>query len=439
MSSKDLKPKQRLGQVHVRRNKILTWSVGLLLGGGALYAGYRYTGTTEVEVPVARVRRGDFIIAVRTRGEIKSTRSVILNAPNVPNTRITHLPRSGSPVKKGDVVVEFDSVQLEQFVIQRTTFVRQADTDIDQMKATHKMDDQADAMNLMSSGYDVERAKLDASKAEVLSKIDGEKNRIQVGVSEGAQSQVKAVVNAHQASHAADLNRLGQRKDKAIRDLNQAQQYLEQTQLRAPIDGYVNILPNFRGNGSFGQSQPPFKEGDNVWTGAAIAEIPDLSQMYVDIKLEEVDRGKLRLGQRVRVRVDAIPDKEFTADLDWISPIAALVFTGNNGDSSAAQKTFPARATLKNLDPRLRPGMSATAEVIIEQDPGALMIPVRSSFTKNGKPAVYVQIGQQFVVREIEVGKRNDEDEVVTGGLKEGELVTLESPEEAAKRARKKL
>jgi hypothetical protein len=68
-----------------------------------------------------------------------------------------------------------------------------------------------------------------------------------------------------------------------------------------------------------------------------------------------------------------------------------------------------------------------------------LLIPVRSSFTRNGKPAVYVEVGQQFAVREIEVGKRNDEDEVVTGGLKEGEMVTLESPEEAAKRARKRL
>jgi HlyD family secretion protein len=439
MPSKDLKPKQRLGQVHAKRNKIIAWTLGLLFCGGVLFAGYRYAGTTEVEVPVARVRRGDFIIAVRTRGEIKSTRSVVLSAPNLPNPRITHLAHAGSAVKKGDVVVEFDAVQLEQFVIQRTTVVRQSDTDIDQMKATHRMDDQQDAMNLMSGGYDVERAKLDASKAEVLSQIDGEKNRIQVGVAEGALSQNKAVVNAHQASHAADLSRLNQRKDKAIRDLDQAQRYLNQTRLVAPIDGYVNVLPNFRGNGSFGQSQPPFKEGDNVWTGAPIVEIPDLSQMYVDIKLEEVDRGKLKLGQRVRVRVDAIPDKEFSAELDWISPIASLVFTGNNGDASAAQKTFPARATLKNLDPRLRPGMSATAEVIIEQDPGVLMIPARSSFTQNGKPAVYVQTGDQFQVRPIEVGKRNDEDEVVTGGLKEGEMVTLESPEEAAKRARKKL
>jgi HlyD family secretion protein len=94
---------------------------------------------------------------------------------------------------------------------------------------------------------------------------------------------------------------------------------------------------------------------------------------------------------------------------------------------------------LKNLDDRLRPGMSATAEIIIQKDPNQLLIPTRASFDKEGKPATYVQIGKNFVVRQIQIGERNDEDVVVTGGLKEGEIVTLESPAEAAKRAKKKL
>ena len=71
--------------------------------------------------------------------------------------------------------------------------------------------------------------------------------------------------------------------------------------------------------------------------------------------------------------------------------------------------------------------------------PAVLLIPTRASFLLNGKPAVYIQQGQSFNTRNIQVGRRSDEDIVVTGGLKEGELVTLESPADAAKRARKKL
>ena len=435
MASKDQRPSQRLGKSNPRRVKIITWTVVAALCGGGAIAAYRYTGTTEVEVPVARVRRGEFIISVRTRGDIKSARSVILKAPQVPGLRIVHLADSGRPVKQGEVVVEFDGSQQDQNVISRTTTVRAADGDIVQAKATQTIDNEADAMSKMSGEYDLERSKLDASKAEVLSAIDGEKNRIQVGVSEGSLETVKASINAHQVGQQADLNRLDQRKDKAIRDLKTAQDYLGMMRLRAPHDGIVNLLPNFRSSGSFGQSTPPFKEGDNAWTGAEIAEIPDLSEMYVDLKLEEVDRGKLQLGQAVRIRVDAIPDKEFSATLDWISPIAALVFKGG----STAEKTFPARATIARLDPRLRPGMSASTEIVIEREPNALLIPLRASFAKDGKPAVFQQVGKAFVIRHIELGRQNDDETIVTGGLKEGDVVTLENPAESAKRAKKKL
>jgi RND family efflux transporter MFP subunit len=435
MSSKDIKPKHRLGQVASRKKKIITWAIIGAVGVGGAFAAYRYTGTTEVEVAVARVRRGDFVISVRTRGEIKSSRSVILTAPQVPDPRIVKLAESGKPIKKGDVVVEFDPVQQEQNWIERNTSVRTADSEIVQTKASHTIANEQDAMSLMSSEYDVQRAKLEASKAEIVSEIEGAKNRIDVTVSEGALNQVKTTINSRKISQQADIERLDQKKDKTVRDMELAKSYLSKMQLRAPLDGIVNILPNFRSGGSFGQSPPPFKEGDRAWTGAAIAEIPDLSEMRIELKMEEVDRGKLRLGQIVNIRVDAIPENEFHAELDWISPIAALIFRG--GGSS--EKFFPARATLKKLDPRLRPGMSATAEIVIERNPSVLLIPVRASFNQNGKPTVYIQKGQQFVTRAITVGKRNDDDLIVTGGLNEGELVTLENPAEAAKRAKKKL
>jgi HlyD family secretion protein len=435
MSSKDVKPKQRIGHVVSRKRKIATWIVVLLACGGGVFAAYRYTGTTEVEVPVARVRKGDFIISVRTRGEIKSTKSVLLTAPQVPDPRIVKLAESGKPVKKGDVVIEFDAVQQEQNFIERSTSVRTVDSEIVQTRASHKIVNEQDSMSRMQAEYNLERSKLEASKAEILSEIEGAKNRIDVGVSEGELKQVNTAISSRKISQEADLSRLNQKKDKTVRDMDLAKTYLSKMQIIAPIDGIINVLPNFRSGGSFGQSPPAFKEGDRAWTGAAIAEIPDLSSMYIDLKLEEVDRGKLKLGQMVRLRVDAVPEKEFIGELDWISPIAALIYRG----MGTSEKTFPARATLKALDPRLRPGMSASAEVIIERDPNVLLIPVRASFTQEGKPAVYLQVNKQFVTKQIAVGKRNEDDMVVTGGLKEGDMVTLENPAEAVKRAKKKL
>jgi len=432
--SKDLKPKQRIGQTPKSlKRRIAVWTVLAALAGGGAWAAYHYGGTTQVEVAVAKARKSEFVIGVKTRGEVKSTKSIILSAPQVPDLRIVTLAESGKGVKKGDVVVEFDAAQQEQNMLDRTTSVRTVDSEIVQMKASQKIIDEADSMNLMTAGYNLQRADLEASKAEILSEIEGAKNRIDVGISKGELDQVKTVVTAHDVAKKSDLERLRQKKDKTLRDVDRSKGYLSRMVIRAPNDGIVNVLPNIRSQGSWGQTPPPYKEGDRASSGTPIAEIPDLSEMRVELKLDEVDRGKLQIGQRIRLKVDAIPDKEFTATLDWISPIAAVAWRG----MGLTEKTFPARATLKNLDPRLRPGMSASSEIIIESVPDALLIPLKASFMHNGKPAVWVQRGNSFEIRPIEVGRRNDTDLMVLKGLKPGETVTLENPIEAAKKAKK--
>src|SRR6202171_3229384 len=432
--SKDVKPKQRLGRPVSLKRRIITWSLLFLAAAGGGFAAWHYgVKTTKVDVQVARVRSGEFVLSVRTRGEVRSVRAEIITAPQVPDPRIVKLADSGRPIKKGDVVVQFDAAQQEQNYLEKNTSVRTADSEIVQLKAQQEIAHENDAMNLMTSEYNVERAKLEASKAEVLSEIEGAKNQIDVGVSRGDLDQVKTTISSHAVSEKADMDRLEQKKDKTVRDADRAKGYLSKMVLRAPHDGIVNILPNFRSSGSFGSSPPPFKEGDRAWTGAPIAEIPDLSQMRLELKLEEVDRGKIKLGQSIKIRVDAIPEKEFFAELDWISPIATVVWKG----MGLTEKTFPARATLKNLDPRLRPGMTGSAEIVLESQPNSLLIPARASFLHNGKPAVYVQNGQEFAIRTIEVGKRNDADIVVLKGLRAGDIVALENPLEAAKRARK--
>src|SRR5215467_15351673 len=244
--SKDLKPKQKLGRTRLSpRQRIILWSAVALACAGGAYAALHYAGTTEVEVAVARVRRGDFVVSVKTRGEIHSVQSVLLTAPQVPDPRIVKLAESGKPIKKGDVVVAFDGVQQEQNLIEKSTEVRTADSEIVQTKAQHKIDDEMDSMNLMQSEYNVERAKLEAGKAEILSEIEGAKDRIDVGVSEGALSQVKRTLGAREVAHAADVERLDQKKDKAVRDTQLAKQYMNLMVVRAPSDGIFNILPNF--------------------------------------------------------------------------------------------------------------------------------------------------------------------------------------------------
>ncbi len=85
-------------------------------------------------------------------------------------------------------------------------------------------------------------------------------------------------------------------------------------------------------------------------------------------------------------------------------------------------------ANIKKLDERLRPGMSVTAEVIVERLPGVIVIPAKASFQVEGKPTVFVKEGQTFRPQPIEVHARNGNEIVVSSGLEEGDVIALENP-----------
>jgi multidrug efflux pump subunit AcrA (membrane-fusion protein) len=178
--SKDVKPKQRIGQQPgAGRRKVLFWALGVVLASGGAYAYYRYTNTnTVVEVPVARVRRGEFIISVNTRGEIRSVRSIVLTAPQVPNPSIVASGRIGQADPQrgsgGGIRCRPTGTELPGAHHQRPDG-RERDRADQGQPSHHERDGRHESDDV---GYNLQRAELEASKAEILSEIEGAKNRI---------------------------------------------------------------------------------------------------------------------------------------------------------------------------------------------------------------------------------------------------------------------
>ena len=409
----------------------LRWGVLAMVGAAVTLAAMNLYTPPAREVPTARVERRDFLDTVRARGEVKSTRSAKVVAPSTPSLTLVRLAENGKPIKKGEIVAAFDSSAQEDQFIARRTALREVDSEILQAEAQHAIADEQNAMATMQAQYNVERAELEASKQEILSEIEGLKNRINVTIAGGVLSQEKTKTEATDLSQRADLRRIEEKKDKAVRDLETTQSYLGSMVLRAPTDGVVHIMTNNRASGSFGTSRPPFQEGDTVWTGATIAEIPDLSSLNIEFRVEEIDRGRVEVGQPVRIRIDAVPDLLMEGEVQWMSPIATLVFR-----RFPPEKNFPAQASIRELDSRLRPGMSATVEVIVDRRPDELVIPNKASFQIEGQPVVYVRSGAGFRSQPIEVVARNS-NEIVVRGVEEGQLIALENPEISGPRRRR--
>jgi len=400
------------------------WVILAAIGAAVSYGGLKLYEPEATEIPSARVERRDFVTSVSSRGELTSARSVQIIAPQTPDLKIVRLAESGKPIRRGEVVVAFDAAAQEDRYVERDTTVRQVESEIAEAEALHSIADERNDMIVMQSKYNLERANLEASKQEILAEIEAQKAKIDVGIMEGELSKAETTVNATNISQEADITRLKERLAKAVRDRDLTKQYLGSMELRSPVDGVVQILTNNRAQGSFGTSRPPFQEGDTVWTGAVIAEIPDLDSLRAEFRLEEIDRGRVETGQECRIKVDAVPDAVLTGKVDWLSPIATLVFR-----RLPPEKNFPAHAAIDKLDPRLRPGMSATVEVVVERRKNVLVIPAKASFQIDGRPTVFIKRGNSYRPQPIEVAARNTTEIVVGGGLEEGQEIALENPE----------
>src|SRR6476660_5171227 len=298
----------------LRRRGIAVLAAGgfLAVAIGAL-ALHRTSGTT---LPTAEVKRGDFVDYVQVRGEIKALRSVQLTAPSIAgDLQIVKLVPTGTLVKAGDVVVQFDTTTLQTTLEQKQSELKSAVADIEHSRAENRLTQEQQATDVLQGRYDVDRATLDTSQQEILSEIDGAKTRLKLTDAEQKYKELEQKNKSIKASGDAEIDSKKLKRDKARYDVQVTERQIKSLTLRAPADGMVTIMPNFRArNWTTGGSTPDFQAGDRCWPGAVVAELPDLSVVRASARVDESDRGRLHTEQTATVRIDAIADKEFKAN-----------------------------------------------------------------------------------------------------------------------------
>jgi multidrug efflux pump subunit AcrA (membrane-fusion protein) len=396
--------------------------VVLALLAGAGYYRFRAAGTGPA-LPTARARSGEFLAIVRCRGELRARRSAQIVAPvNVPELRIIWLASAGEPVEAGAAVVRFDPSSARQQQAEKQAALEQAQATLDHGEAEARITAEQDRLDLANARYEVEKARLEVSKAEILSAMQAEQSKIALDLADQKLKVQEATVRLHEAASKSKSASLTRARDEAQAQLELTEYRLSQMELKAQISGVIVFLEN-RSQGWM--NAQPFKVGDQVWPGGAIAEIPDLATLEMEGKLEEIDRGKVEVEDEVRVRIDALPELSQSAVLRSISPLT------QQGFEWPPTRTFRGYAPLEKPDARLRPGMNGAMDVVIDRIPGAVIVPAQAVFSRGGKPVVYVAKGGAYRPVEIEVVGRNP-DEFAVSGVEADATVALVEPEEAS-------
>jgi HlyD family secretion protein len=392
-----------------------------IVAAGAFAATRR---TTAPDLPTALVTKGPFVDMLEIRGEIRPLKSIILSSPmQSGELQILKLAKSGTMVKAGDLVVQFDPSTLQRTIQEKQSELKQAEAEIEQAQAQTRIATEQNATAVMKAGYDIERAKLDVGKGDTVSRLDNEQAKLAVVDARQRERELQEKVKSDQTSAGADVSAKRRKREKALFDLKRAEQGLKNLQLRAPAPGMVNILPNFRSGSMFG-GQQEFQQGDRAWPGAAILELPDLSSVHLEARLDESDRGRLQRQQDATVRIEALPGKEFKARLDSISVLARVDFS--SGWPPA--KNFDLNLVFLDVDARMRPGMTAVARIATDRVPDVVLVPAEAIFQHNGAPVVYKLDRAKFVETPVTIRKRGREQAIVDQGVAPGDRVATRKP-----------
>src|SRR5437763_3140726 len=399
--------------------RAVSGATAIVLGG--LVFGTLRLANPAAKLSMAEVKRKEFVDCLEVKGEVKALHSAIITAPyGAGDLQIVKLATNGAKVKKGDLLVEFDNTTMKQKLAQDQSTLKSAEAEIQQSRAAARLKEEQDLTDVMNAKFAAQKSRLDASKQEIVSVIEGEEAKLKLADAEQKVKETEAKLSADRSAASADLATKKQKHDQAAFQVQQDDNSLALLTLRAPLDGVVSLQNHWQPQGG----PTPFKPGDRAWPGMAIAELPDPSALQISARVEEAERGQLKVGQTTEVHVDAVPDRSLAGRVEAISPTASLDFNGG----WPIPRNFSVDVAFSESDPRLTPGMGATVRVAVAKIPDGIVVPAGAVFRKGGRAVTYVLRGSKFEETPVEVSRRNTEQVLLARGLQPGERVALKDP-----------
>lgn len=369
------------------------------------------------DIPVYRIKRGNFSITITESGELRAKNSISIMAPQIGGSlKIVYLIPEGTYVKPGDVLCKFDpsgvltnlkdaEARLELVRMEKEKLIANQKASMAQMESQIKSAE----LSFDQSKLKLEQVKFEAQAAQQQAKLEHENSRLSL-------ERIKQEYQSKKITDKSDLNRIDLDIRQRQNDLTKAKNDLEQLTIKAPSNGIVVYGINFT------NQQRKYALGDAPWGGAEILTLPDLSAMESVTNINEVEVSRIKPGQKVIVKLDAFQDSSF------IGEVASIGSIGKNKESSYNIKVFEVLISMKKSSEILRPGMTTSNKIIINEIPSVLFIPQEAVFEKENKNIVFLKNGSSFDEHEIAVGEKSEDYIVVTKGLHEGDEVALVDP-----------
>jgi HlyD family secretion protein len=373
-----------------RRTKIIIGIVVVLAIAGITTASIASKGKEGTPVTFAKVERLDLTSKVSANGRIDAQRKVDLSA-NVMGQIVNLAVREGEVVKKGDFLLQIDQKQLAASAQGAEASMRAIFSDRDAARA-----------NLAEAQRIYERAR-----------TNFEGKIIPAAELDRARTSMDAA--------RANVNAIEQRIQQARANVTAARDTLSKTTMTAPMAGIITSLPVEEGEVAvIGTMNNP---------GTKLLTIADMSVVEAVMEVDETDIPNVKVGQRATVTVDAYPNKTFDG---VVTEVGSSPMTGLTGGSGGDAVNFEVKIQLTNPPAGVRPGFSASADIITGTRAKSVAIPIQALVVRE-KPGnkgqdeegVYVHEAGKAKFVSVKTGLAGDTNIEIVSGLTAGqEIIT---------------
>ncbi|HEU4520702.1 MAG TPA: efflux RND transporter periplasmic adaptor subunit [Thermoanaerobaculia bacterium] len=376
-----------------RRTKIIIGVVVALIAVAVIVGFASQRNKDVTEVTVAEVDRADLTRKVAATGRIDAKRKVDLSA-NVMGQIVNLAVREGDQVKKGDFLLQIDQKQLAATA-------------------------QGAAASLEALFSDRDAARANAAEAERIFER-AQKNYADRIIPLAELDRARTALDAARANVSAIERRI----DQSRANLAAARDTLSKTTMVAPMDGIVTALPVEEGEVAvIGTMNNP---------GTILLTIADMSVVEAVMEVDETDVPNVQVGQPATVTIDAYPNKTFKG---LVTEVGSSPIPAQQSQSGSQAVNFEVKIQIENPPQGVRPGFSASADIITGTRAKAVAVPIQALVvrekpgTTGGRPqeeeGVFLHDGGTVKFAPVTTGLMGETNVEVVNGLKEGqEIVT---------------
>lgn len=381
----------------------------------------KFTSKRNTPDVFTTVRKGLFEIGISSAGELVAEKSVDIKCPDFATGRDIHvfavriqdIVAEGTMVKEGEYIATLDRTDLNNNLKDALDNLTKLKNDLSvkllDSAVTHN--DRRD--DIRNQRFAVEEAEMTLRNSKFEPPTTIRQAEIALDKSRRVLEQKERSYIRKVAQSKADIQNQTYQVKKMERRVSDIQEILAGFSVTAPSPGMILYKRDWNGTKrKAGSMINPF---DRV-----IATLPDLTTLMSKTYVSEIDINKVKAGQKVSIKIDALPDKEINGTVSFVASIGEKLQNSND-------KVFEVQIRLNEIDPVLRPSMTTGNKISVSSVNDALFIPIECVHAGvDSIPYVFTKKGQKQIVIPGEV---NDKNIIIEKGLAEGTMIYLDIPE----------